>query len=112
LVLLSMSGVPPLAGFVGKFLLFNFLFLSNKYLFILIFTSLNFFAIYFYIQNLRFLVCKTQTNFFLSAGFYVFFSKSMINLIVLLNIFNFFNIIYYEDVLYFFINIFIYKNLL
>ena len=47
LTFLSMSGIPPLVGFVGKFLIFNFLFLMKKYVFIFIFSLLNFFAIFF-----------------------------------------------------------------
>jgi NADH:ubiquinone oxidoreductase subunit 2 (subunit N) len=104
-----MSGIPPLAGFVGKFLLFNFLFFTQKYLVIILFSLLNFFSIYFYLQNLRFLISKTQPNYFLINGYYVYFNKGLINLIVFLNLFNFLNIFYFEDVLYFFLNIFFFK---
>jgi NADH-quinone oxidoreductase subunit N len=110
LTFLSMSGIPPLAGFVGKFLLFNFLFLSQKYIYITLFAFLNFFSIYFYIQNLRFIISKTQTNFFLVSGFYIFLNKNLINIIVLSNSINFFGILYLEDIIYIFININIYKN--
>ena len=110
LVFLSMSGIPPLAGFVGKFLLFNFLFLMQKYIYIIIFSVLNFFSIYFYIQNLRFLISKTQLNYFLIGGFHVYFNKLLINMLVLFNLINFFGILYLEDILYFFINFCIYKN--
>jgi len=105
-----MSGIPPLIGFVGKFLLFNFLFLTQKYIFLFGFSILNFFSIYFYVQNLRFLVSKSQANFFLICGYYVLFNKTIINILVILNVFNFFSIIYVEDVLYMVINIFLYKN--
>ena len=107
-----MSGIPPLAGFIGKFLLFNFLFLVQKYIYIIIFSLLNFFSIYFYIQNLRFLISKTQPNFFIVGGFYVFFNKNLLNILVFLNILNFFGILYFEDFLYFFLNVCFYKNLL
>ena len=110
LIFLSMSGIPPLLGFVGKFLIFNFLFFTQKYIYIIIFSVLNFFSIYFYIQNLRFMISKTQVNFFLVGGFYAYFSKNLINILVFLNILNFFSIIYFEDVFYFFINLLLYKN--
>ena len=110
LLFLSMSGIPPLAGFVGKFLLFNFLFCIQKYFYIIIFSFLNFFSIYFYIQNLRFLISKTQVHCFLVSGFYVFFSKNLINILVLFNFISFFSILYFEDILYIFINISLTKN--
>ena len=111
LIFLSMSGIPPLAGFVGKFLLFNFLFFSQKYVLIIVFSFLNFFSIYFYIQNLRFIISKTQTNLFLISGFFIFFNKNVINIIVLLNFLNFFSILYMEDMLYIFLNVIFFKNL-
>jgi NADH:ubiquinone oxidoreductase subunit 2 (subunit N) len=106
-----MSGIPPLAGFIGKFLIFNFLFLTHKYMFVIVFSLLNFFSVYFYIQNLRFLISKTQYNHFLICGYYVFFSKNLLNLLVFLNCFNFFSILYLEDSLYLFIYIVSYKSL-
>lgn len=109
LLFLSMSGIPPLAGFVGKFLMFNFLFFSQNYIYVSLFSLLNFFSIYFYVQNLRFMVSKTQVNFFLISGFNVFYSKNLINILVFLNLLNFFSIIYIEDLFYILLNIFLYK---
>jgi len=111
LIFLSMAGIPPLMGFVGKFLLFNFLFLSQKYIYIFVFSVLNFFSIYFYIQNLRFLISKTQPSYFLVGGFYVFFNKGLLNILVLLNVLNFFSILYFEDILYLFLNVVSFKYL-
>ncbi len=111
LIFLSMAGIPPLMGFVGKFLLFNFLFLSQKYIYVVVFSVLNFFSIYFYIQNLRFLISKSQPIYFLVGGFYVFFNKGLLNILVLLNVFNFFSILYFEDLLYLFLNVVFFKNL-
>lgn len=110
LIFLSMAGIPPLMGFVGKFLLFNFLFLSQKYIYIIVFSVLNFFSIYFYIQNLRFLITKSQPTYFLVSGFYVFFNKGLLNILVLLNFVNFFSILYFEDILYMFLGVVSYKN--
>jgi len=111
LTFLSMSGIPPLVGFVGKFLIFNFLFLMKKYVFIFIFSLLNFFAIFFYIQNLRFLINKTQSNFFLISGFYFFFNKGIVNIIVLLNLVNFFGIFFLEDFVYILTNMLFFKSI-
>jgi NADH:ubiquinone oxidoreductase subunit 2 (subunit N) len=105
-----MSGTPPLAGFIGKFLLFNLLILLQKYTIILAFSFINIFSIYFYIQNLRFMVSKTQNNSFLISGFYAFFNKKLLNLIVFLNSLNIFSILYFEDLLYLSLNTVFLKN--
>lgn len=64
LIILSMAGVPPLLGFLSKFLVFNFLFYKSSLLLIIIFSFMNFFSIYFYIQNIKFLIKKNFKNFF------------------------------------------------
>jgi len=64
LTLLSMAGIPPLSGFVSKFLMFIFLFLKKNLFFIFFFSIINFFTIYFYIQNFRFLISKSNNFFF------------------------------------------------
>jgi len=109
LIILSLSGMPPLLGFIGKFLLFLFLFFSQKYIYIIVFSILNFFSIYFYIQNLRFLISKSQLDFFLICGFFIFFNKKITNNISLFNLINFFGIFYFEDIYYIFSNIILYS---
>ena len=110
MVFLSMSGVPPLAGFIGKFMLFNFLFFFKKYLCIVVFSFLNFFSIYFYIQNLRFLIStKYVSGVFLIRNFYAFFNKKLITFIVFLNLLNFYSILFIEDFYYYFLNFIAYK---
>ena len=62
LMLLSFAGVPPLLGFLSKFLVFIYIVSKSNYLFLFIFIFSNMFVIYFYIQNLRFLVSKNVGN--------------------------------------------------
>ena len=106
LLFLSIAGIPPLGGFVGKFLLLNFMFFLQKKFIIIIFSFLNFFSIYFYAQNIRFLVSKFFLNFFLIDGFYYFLNKKIINILVILNFLNFFIILYLSDIFYIMLFIF------
>ena len=70
---LSLAGIPPLVGFIGKFLMLILFFNQNYFLFIILFFLLNLFMIYFYIQNLRFLWRKTKL---LNSTVFLSFSSS------------------------------------
>ena len=97
--LLSFAGIPPLAGFVGKFL-FSILILKNsQFILFFFFTFINLFMIYFYIQNTRFLQKKSTINIFRIKNNYVFLDFKLIYLIVLLNFLNFFIFIFIEDLI-------------
>lgn len=109
-IILSIGGIPPFLGFSGKFSIFCLIVFRQKQIYLCIFSLLNFFSIYFYIQNLRFLAGKTSTAFFLKNGYYYYINNSLINITVFGNFFNFFGIIFIEDLYYFFINLFFFKN--
>jgi len=101
ILLMSFAGIPPLLGFVSKFLIFLVFFKKSIWFLIFFFSFLNFFVIYFYIQNFRFLVSKVNYNNLLTS---LDFSNSfnLILIICFLNFFNLFGIIYIDDFLLFF----------
>jgi len=102
IVLLSLAGVPPVSGFLSKFLIFIQMFFKKNLILFLFFLFLNTFSIYFYIQNLRFLVSKKISNIFIIKNYFVFFSNPLIFIINFLNFFNFLSILYMEEVLSYF----------
>jgi NADH:ubiquinone oxidoreductase subunit 2 (subunit N) len=107
LLFLSIAGIPPLGGFVGKFLLLNFIFFLQKKIIIIIFSFLNFFSIYFYTQNIRFLISKLFLNFFIICGFYYNLNKGLINILIILNFLNFFIILFLNDFFYITLGLFL-----
>jgi NADH:ubiquinone oxidoreductase subunit 2 (subunit N) len=64
-LLLSFAGIPPLTGFISKFLIFIYVFSKQNIFYFLFFIFVNLFIIYFYIQNLRFLISKNVSNKFI-----------------------------------------------
>jgi NADH:ubiquinone oxidoreductase subunit 2 (subunit N) len=99
LVFLSLAGIPPLSGFVSKFLIFIQIFFKSNIILFLLFLFLNTFVIYFYIQNLRFLISKKISNIFIIKNSFVILSVISIFKINILNFFNLFSIFYIEDFL-------------
>jgi len=55
IILFSMSGVPPFAGFFTKLLIFILSIANSFFLFYTLFFVIVFVGLYFYIQNIRFL---------------------------------------------------------
>ena len=109
-IILSIGGIPPFLGFSGKFAIFCLIVLKQKQLYLYLFSILNFFSIYFYIQNLRFLAGKSISVFFIKKGNYYYLNKVLINITVFGNFFNFFGVVFIEDVYYLFNNLYFYKN--
>lgn len=97
--LLSFAGMPPLLGFLGKFLVIIFLLLKNQYLVFFIFSVVNIFMIYFYIQNLRFSLKKTKSNINYFKNNYQTLNIKNFNLIILLSFLNIFSIFFFSDIL-------------
>lgn len=101
IILMSFSGIPPLLGFASKFLIFLNFFSKSFWILIIFFSFLNFFVIYFYLQNFRFLVSKVDYN---SAIISLTFVSSYDLIVVLnfLNLINLFSIAYTDDILLYF----------
>lgn len=97
--LLSMAGIPPLLGFTGKFLAVLFLSFKTQYFLLCLTLLLNMFSMYFYIQNLRFLVKKSKSSIFNYKNYYININYSINNIIVILNILNIFGFLFISDLL-------------
>jgi len=97
--LLSLAGVPPLLGFLGKFLLYIQLLAYKSYYLFLLFLLFNIFILYFYIQNVRFMISKntnkTTSSFFLSNTIY----ESIFFFLIIVMFFNLFGILYFDNFL-------------
>lgn len=102
LIFLSFAGIPPLSGFLSKFLIFIHIFFKNNYIIFFFFLFLNLFAIYFYIQNLRFLISKQISNIFVFRNFLAILNKSSLFIINILNFFNITSIFYFEELFLYF----------
>jgi NADH:ubiquinone oxidoreductase subunit 2 (subunit N) len=97
LTLLSLIGMPPLLGFVGKFLMVIFVNLKTQFLIFLIFVLLNLLMIYFYIQNFRFLVKKSNSTEFISFFKTNELNLNIIKILIFFLFFTTFGIFFFDD---------------
>lgn len=89
-ILFSVSGVPPFAGFFTKLLVFILNIANSFFLFYTLFFVIVFLSLYFYIQNIRFLHSTNyQTNQVPYVGnerfILIFFYLSILLLIILIS---------------------------
>lgn len=99
LFLLSLAGVPPLLGFVGKFLLYIQLLAYKSYLLFTIFLLFNVVVLYFYIQNIRFMVSKNTNTSLISSSFTSLINEDVLLFLLLIMFFNLLGICYFENFL-------------
>ena len=101
-VLFSIAGVPPFLGFFSKILILTLLLNTGFFALYVFFFILLFFALYFYLQNLRFLysTVKTKSNFVFLNDLHV---SSMYSISSIFFIFNYtLSFITFDDIFFFF----------
>lgn len=100
--LLSMAGVPPFAGFFSKILILTILTASNFFLFYVFFFTLLFLGLYFYTQNLRFLLSSSKKTLTYSFDFCLRYST--LYLVSSLSLFFclIFGVIFFDDLFVYF----------
>lgn len=95
--LLSLVGMPPLLGFVGKLLLVIFMNIKSQYYIFFLFICLNILMIYFYIQNFRFLIKKSNLNNYSFVFSNTELNISILRILVFLMFFTIFGIFLFDD---------------
>lgn len=99
---LSFAGVPPLFGFASKFLLFTYLSAKANVFISYLLVIFNFFSLFFYLQNVRFMTSSNSRVYFNIKNNFVFWDTTLFNYIVLLNLLNILGFIFVEDYLAYF----------
>jgi len=94
-----MAGIPPLLGFTGKFISMLFSVFKSQYFIVLFMLILNIFGMYFYIQNLRFVINKNKSSILSYKTYYVNINYNIVLNLVILNFLNFFGILFFNDIL-------------
>lgn len=102
IVLLSIAGVPPFLGFFSKVLLLVLLCNSHFFLFYIFFFGLVFYALYFYIQNIRFLYSSVAGKLTYAHISNLRLTSLFFNWNTLFLFFFIFGVFYADDILFFF----------
>ncbi len=75
---------------------------------VVFFIVIGFFSIYFYIQNLKFLVFKKSNNYFIIKKNKIYLNFFLIEVSIIFNFLNFFGIFLLDDIFLFLTNLVLY----
>lgn len=101
--LMSLAGFPPFVGFIGKFMIFLYLILSDKYFWATLAAIYTFFAMFFYLYMNKYIVTnKTTTNYYIVKNF-AFINFNFIVLLVLLSFLNLTGLLFFNEIFSFFL---------
>jgi len=106
---LSLAGIPPLLGFVSKFLLFIFFLIKNNPFILALIVVFNLFVMFFYLQNIRYMVSKSAKNYFNFKNNYVYLNKNLLVFISLLNLTSITGIFLANDIIIVFLSVYSYS---
>jgi len=106
IAILSMAGVPPFSGFFSKLFLLTIIQSSNFFFFYIFFFTLLFFGLYFYTQNLRFILTSNNKSLTYPFELTVRISTFFCSAVLFLSFLNVLGIFFLDDILLFFYWIF------
>jgi NADH-quinone oxidoreductase subunit N len=106
ITILSFAGIPPLFGFSIKLILFLLIINSAAFFFLMFVAVFNFFTLYFYIQNVRYVINNSSNNFFIYINNFAFLSDISMFFSIVFLLTNLAGIVFLSDLLIIF-NLFI-----
>ncbi len=101
LALLSLAGVPPMLGFIGKLVMLLLFYSKFNLLIFFFFIIITIFSIYYYILNLRYLANEDSSIFYHMKGNIIYLNFPIVFLITVMFIFNVGALFFFQDILVF-----------
>lgn len=102
ITIMSFAGIPPLFGFSVKLIVFLLLINSGALFYVLLLAIFNFFTLYFYIQNVRYVINNSSNNYYIYVNNFVLLSESTLFFSMLFGLINLVGILYLSDLMIFF----------
>ncbi len=100
--IMSFAGIPPLFGFSIKLILFLLLINGSAIIFVCILALFNFFTLYFYIQNVRYVINNSKNNYYIYNSYFVYLSDTSMYILLWSLLINIIGVLYMSDILIFF----------
>lgn len=104
ITIMSFAGIPPLFGFSIKLILFLLLINGASLFFVGLLALFNFFTLYFYIQNVRYVVNNSKNTFYIYTNNFVYISDCVMFFLLASLLVNLSGILYLSDILIIFAN--------